>query len=910
MGRISDWFLGWFRSSPPPARPPTIRHHYASTALEQGVFDEVRDAQGLVEAIRKHVINLGYNLSQPGEWTTIEGHAFEVFCEWYISWNPAFQAVEVWPQGNVPEDVLLRLNLPEVDEGYDGVYRDVFGDYHTYQAKYRYDSAQTIPWSILDSFAGISAHPEIRSWLLLTTVTNVDRWLSVRDGVDRNRAVSNGLHDLILLQPEAFDDFRTWLSSCGDAEANREPFTLREDQETVVCDLVNELNDNGSRANIAWACGTGKTAVGAFTLQRLRPDLALVLVPSLQLLNQTLLDYHLMLPDARILHLCVCSMADVEARGEDSGRWVSTLNELGFRPTTDPEDIRRFIRHRHDGLRVVFSTYRSCHAVAAAMEADEWFDVAVFDEAHHTVGWENRQGLRPEVRANFAMSDERIRIHRRLFMTATPKTYHPTNPDRATASYSMDNPDHYGRRVSELSFRRGAELGIIAEPQILVIAVDANLVAIEELHHGAALDGDEGVDAFAYSRSLALRMAVDEVGARKVFSFHNSLADAREFAEDGTTSASAVLGEGWNVSHIHGNLRMRRRRRLLYEEFEPANRALMTNYRVLTEGVNIPAVDMVAFMSPRHSPIDIAQAMGRALRRPTPEKEVGYIVVPFLAHVAEGQDFDEAAAVTGFDQLLAIVRAFRDQDAVMDEAIREDRRNIGRGRALRGARGLIRTIGHTDILPAAFNIEGDDLEAALWIALVERADPRGDNWEEMYGRLLRHLENPDVPRFIRNSGDAQLDMWSNNMRLARSAIERGQQPWGYKALTIQRYEMLSETGFLWVSDDPRSRGGAPPGGARRPTLSREQWAMLFTQFHQREGHSDVPQTHFETYDFVEEDGDRWYDENGNKYTTWPLGMKRVNLRRSARSAMSENVRNYWRDHTNLTLPEPDEEETD
>jgi len=41
-----------------------------------------------------------------------------------------------------------------------------------------------------------------------------------------------------------------------------------------------------------------------------------------------------------------------------------------------------------------------------------------------------------------------------------------------------------------------------------------------------------------------------------------------------------------------------------------------------TEGVDVPAVDVVAFLSPRKSKVDIVQATGRAMRK-SPSKERG-----------------------------------------------------------------------------------------------------------------------------------------------------------------------------------------------------------------------------------------------------------------------------------------------
>ena len=51
------------------------------------------------------------------------------------------------------------------------------------------------------------------------------------------------------------------------------------------------------------------------------------------------------------------------------------------------------------------------------------------------------------------------------------------------------------------------------------------------------------------------------------------------------------------------------------KQFRAAERGFITNARCLTEGVDVPAIDCVAFADPKQSTIDIVQAAGRALRK-------------------------------------------------------------------------------------------------------------------------------------------------------------------------------------------------------------------------------------------------------------------------------------------------------
>src|SRR5690606_15255242 len=49
----------------------------------------------------------------------------------------------------------------------------------------------------------------------------------------------------------------------------------------------------------------------------------------------------------------------------------------------------------------------------------------------------------------------------------------------------------------------------------------------------------------------------------------------------------------------------------------------------LSEGVDVPALDAVMFLTPRGSQVDIVQAVGRVMRK-APGKKLGYIILPVV----------------------------------------------------------------------------------------------------------------------------------------------------------------------------------------------------------------------------------------------------------------------------------------
>ena len=54
---------------------------------------------------------------------------------------------------------------------------------------------------------------------------------------------------------------------------------------------------------------------------------------------------------------------------------------------------------------------------------------------------------------------------------------------------------------------------------------------------------------------------------------------------------------------------------------------ILSNVRCLSEGVDVPALDAVLFLSPRNSQVDVVQAVGRVMRK-AEGKEYGYVILP------------------------------------------------------------------------------------------------------------------------------------------------------------------------------------------------------------------------------------------------------------------------------------------
>ena len=91
---------------------------------------------------------------------------------------------------------------------------------------------------------------------------------------------------------------------------------------------------------------------------------------------------------------------------------------------------------------------------------------------------------------------------------------------------------------------------------------------------------------------------------------------------------------------------------------------ILTNARCLSEGVDVPSLDGIAFIDPRQSQIDIIQAVGRAIRK-SDDKSKGTIVIPL--YISEKESLDEEILLSNFKKVWQIVIALKSQDdSLMD----------------------------------------------------------------------------------------------------------------------------------------------------------------------------------------------------------------------------------------------------
>lgn len=666
------------------------------------------------------------------------GAAFEVFVEAYLSTDEMAQAEEVWVGGKVPADIRRRLNLPARDYGYDGVYRTRLDELVAYQAKFR-SGRTSLPYTELATFFGISEKADRR--VILTNSIAISAVAESRTAFQTTRG-----GDFDRLDAAKLAAIAAWVEGTPPVPQTREP---RPHQKAVLADIEREFSDH-DRATVVMACGTGKTLVALWAAEQAQPKRVLVLVPSLNLLRQSLHEWAKWTSwGERFRYLCVCSdpkvakgIDEIEIRPEDSD----------FPVRTDPAIVGQFLDQAGDAVSVVFCTYQSAPVVGEAMQGRQPFDLGVFDEAHKTTG-------RDGTRYAFALKDKNLPIRKRLFLTATPRHYDIRKRDKEGdfAVASMDNEAIYGRVAHRLTFAQAAEQKIIVPYKVVISVVDSDMIDNALLDQSEVEIKGDPVRAKWVAHQIALKRAVDQYALRRIITFHSSIKAAAAFASDESGGVGVHLPD-FQRFHVSG-VQPTAERDEHMREFAKAQKGVITNARCLTEGVDVPSVDMVAFMNPRRSRVDIVQAVGRAMRTAGPDKTCGYVLVPLFLEMRKGETLNEALERSDFDEISQVLNAMRENDGELSDimqALMVDRGRTG---------GLDESRLRDKIEVLGFQIQLSELATSIRARLVEEL---GSTWDERYGQLIAYKKSHgdcNVPRGWKEN--PKLGLWCTTQRTRR-----------------------------------------------------------------------------------------------------------------------------------------------
>lgn len=597
--------------------------------------------------------NLVHQINGLAETQRDRGTYFEYLARAYFQNEPTYQNEfkNVWMLADVPEE----FGIPKVDLGVDLVAEKFTGELVAIQAKFYNHSIQK---SNIDSFLGELGKDYYESGII---VASTDKWGKNAEKAlaDRSDVIRIGLSDLRNSQI----DWSKFSFESPEVVAVKAKKKLRYYQESAIQSALNHFTEN-DRGQLIMAPGTGKTFTSLKIAEAMARDASkeqytiLYLVPSIQLLTQTLRGWN---NDTEMTMSSMAVTSDRNAsRGsvkQDESNLTIKASDIGYPATTSSkkvvENYLELMTRPKKELLVVFGTYQSIDVLGEAQkEGFPEFDLIIADEAHRTTG---AKAFGDEASSFTKVhSDLNVKGIKRLYQTATPKLYgieaKKKAEENSSVISSMDDENLYGSVFYRLGFGDAISQDILTDYKLMVLAVDETVVqkdmqkALADSENGLNID-DVGRIIGVWNGMIKRESFADKVSGepmRRAIAFSRTIEDSKRLSTQFENVVNEYLNsdEGYsvNVRHVDGSMNALEKNEALdwlaSDDIPEDSARILSNVRFLTEGIDVPNLDAIIFLSPRKSQVDIVQAVGRIIRK-FEGKEYGYIILPIVVPAGE-----------------------------------------------------------------------------------------------------------------------------------------------------------------------------------------------------------------------------------------------------------------------------------
>lgn len=530
-------------------------------------------------------------------------------------------------------------------------------------------------------------------------ISTTNKWNSMAELTIKNQTPPVARLNLIDLEADDVDWDKLEQGVYGKASRPK-PFAIMEHQQKAI-NRAHEYFKSRDRGKLIMACGTGKT----FTSLKIAENetksngFVLFLVPSIALLGQTLRAWSAQ-ADVPIHAVCICSDGQVSQQKIKNDEDGVSVIDLALPASTNTDyilyQLEAIRREECKGMTVVFSTYQSIEVISRAQQEllkrtqGEYgvFDLIICDEAHRTTGI----SLRGTEESTFIKvhDNDFIQAKRRLYMTATPRLYTDEARKKAEESdvvlCSMDDVSLYGDEIYRIGFGEAVEKQLLTDYKVLILAVgDKDITPVLRdviTNEDGTITADDASKFVGCINALSKRVlgdeglikAADPLPMRRAVAFCSTIkaskATARVFTDcksaymDDVSLEDKALMVDVFAQHVDGTMSATERdQKLMWLKEQPENEMecrMLTNARCLSEGVDVPSLDAVVFVSPKNSQVDVVQSVGRVMRR-SPGKKYGYIIIPVV--IPENVEGDEVLSKhPNFKVVWTVLNALRAHD--------------------------------------------------------------------------------------------------------------------------------------------------------------------------------------------------------------------------------------------------------
>ena len=748
-----------------------------------------------------------------------KGTKFERLMRSWLLTDPRYNELEkVW----LWEDFPGRKDFGGTDTGIDLVAKTEMGDYWAIQCKCYAEDA-VIDKPAVDSFLATSSRTFTNEVTYQTTrfakriwISTTNHWGSNAEEAIRHQDPPFSRVGLIDLNSSCVDWQKLMDGLTGTSALVEGKKPRKHQLDAISKAYTHYITDGNDRGKLIMACGTGKTYTSLLITEQLLGNKGLVLfmVPSIALLGQSLNAWS---ADAKkpIKAVCICS--DSKASRKIQNKYDDmddSVVDLAVPASTSPQSIASQLKkyRSHDGLVVVFSTYQSIDAVSAAQqeilsETDGGygvFDFIICDEAHRTTGVK----LSDRDESNFTKihSNDNVQGRKRLYMTATPRLYGESAKIKASEKdcilCSMDDETLYGKEFYRVNFSYAVQNGLLTDYKVLVLTVGEDDVPANikrditdtttELNFddtskligvinglSKMIQGDDhrtwDADPHMMRRAVAFCSSIDRSASRTGIASKyvaSVLPQISEKYDENLDAESLSHTVSITTRHIDGSMNSQERNGIMqWLADEPDNDRecrVVTNVRCLSEGVDVPSLDAVLFLSARNSQVDVVQSVGRVMRTfhkgQPDEKKYGYIIIPIVvpSDVSAEEALNNSKTFDVVWQILNALRSHDDRFQATVEKIALNRQKpnkqtytpsvtIGRpGLGFQEGEEEARQMENAEIA-RQLELRFGELQDGMYAKLVEKCGDRlyWENWAKEIG-LIAHKFIERISKLIQS----------------------------------------------------------------------------------------------------------------------------------------------------------------
>ena len=373
-------------------------------------------------------------------------------------------------------------------------------------------------------------------------------------------------------------------------------------------------------------------------------------------------------------------------------------------------------------------------------------------------------------------------------MTATPRVLSSRIKKRAGDENievaCMDDTSVFGDVLFKLSFSQAIERELLCDYKVVIIGVDDPTVQANISGNvGISTASSKVVDAQEFANHIALSKAIEDYGLKRVITFHSRVRSASDFARNHEVIINNLPSDSKPLRQIKAGFVSgdmdSRKRNLAIDELRNVSGnevGILSNAQCLSEGVDVPALDGVAFINPRSSVVDIIQAVGRAIRK-TDDKSCGYIILP--VYLGKNESLEEQMESSSFGKIWQVLLALKSQDDSLSNTLDSIRTNRGKSVPSAVDNSIF---GSKVLFDIPEGIPGQFLESFKTKVVLNTTD----YWNERYGELVEFYEKRGHSK-VRPSDGKSLHIWVTK--------QRGD--WRDGKLSHERIRFLNEVEFVW-----------------------------------------------------------------------------------------------------------------